>query len=141
MDQSQLPPTTGQPTPSFIPTSSTPSPNTTIPTSTPEIKPTNTTLPENTQPGYSFSYNPTSSAVPAFSTFFPTSGQPSSSQQILQPNLFQTGPSIIHSTPFQPPLQLGVQYQQPQFQHTSGARQDGFDDRYDEEFGGYQDEG
>ncbi|XP_022023538.1 extensin-like [Helianthus annuus] len=125
------PPTTGEPTPPFIPSSTQPSPNITTPASTPEIKPTNTTLPENTQSEYSFSYNPTSSAVPAYSTFFPTASQPSSSQ-IPPPNLYQTGPSIIHSTPFQPRVQ---------FQHTSRVRQDGFDDEFEDDFVGYDEEG
>ncbi|XP_021991612.1 probable serine/threonine-protein kinase DDB_G0281745 [Helianthus annuus] len=129
------PPTTGQTTPSTPPPVST-----TNPTPIHELKPTNPTLHTSTQTEHTFSYHP-SSTVPPFSSFFPTSGQSPSSQQIPPPQ-FQPNSSIVHTTStFQPPLQPGLQYQQPQFLQTIGARRDGYDDGYEEEFAGYEEEG
>jgi hypothetical protein len=128
MDQSPPPPpTTGQ-----IPF--TPPPNPSKPTSTAEIKPPNTTLPQICQTEGTFSFGPSFSGVPPFSSFFPSSGQSSSSTSQPRPpaGLFHIDPPIVHATSSIPP---NVQYQ------TVGGGGDMYNDGYDDDFEGYDEEG
>ncbi|KAL8225888.1 hypothetical protein R6Q57_018445 [Mikania cordata] len=139
MADPQIPPTTDQSTSSFIPTSTQPSPNT-IYSPTFGVPPTNTTPLATTQSEHAFTYNP-SSVVPPFSTFFPSSGQSSSTQQI-PPNQFQPNSTIVHTTStFQPLTQSGFHHPTSQFVQSSGVGGDGVDGGYEEEFEGYEEEG
>ncbi|XP_022041080.1 uncharacterized protein LOC110943653 [Helianthus annuus] len=79
MDPPPPPPTTGEPIQPFIPKSTQPSPNTTIPTNTTEptiiqnVTPTNTTQPITTQDEPTITFNP-STTIPPLSHFFPGAG-------------------------------------------------------------------
>ncbi|KAL8214092.1 hypothetical protein R6Q57_003541, partial [Mikania cordata] len=115
MADPQIPPTTDQSTSSFIPTSTQPSPNT-IYSPTYEVTPNNTTHPTPTslEPNHTFS---PSTTIPPLSYFFPNFGQSSS--------------TMVHaSSSIRPPTQVG-----------SGPIGDGYGDRYEEEFKGYEEEG
>ncbi|KAL8226069.1 hypothetical protein R6Q57_018626, partial [Mikania cordata] len=122
MADPQIPPTTDQSTSSFIPTSTQPSPNT-IYSPTYEVTPNNTTHPTPTslEPNHTFS---PSTTVPPLSYFFPNLGQSSS--------------TIVHaSSSIRPPTQVGS----GPIGQTSGIQGDGYGDRYEEEFKGYEEEG
>ncbi|KAJ0795307.1 putative retrotransposon gag domain-containing protein [Helianthus annuus] len=140
MADSQIPPTTGQTTSSFIPTSTQPSPNTTIPNSTTiptpphDTTPTNTTQPITTQEEPTITFNP-STTIPPLSHFFPGAG-PSYSSHTIAPIS-----TIFHATStFRPSNQAGFQYSTLPFRQSSGIQGDGYDEGF-EEFEGYDEDG
>ncbi|XP_022013917.1 uncharacterized protein PB18E9.04c-like [Helianthus annuus] len=139
MADSQIPPTTGQTTSPFIPTSTQPSPKTTIPTTTTEltilhnVTPDNTTQPITTQEEPTITFNP-SSTIPPLSHFFLGAGQ-SSSNYTIAPNS-----TIVHATSFRPSNQSGFQYSTFPFGQSSGIGGDGYEEGY-EDFEGYDEDG
>ncbi|XP_021995519.1 altered inheritance of mitochondria protein 3-like [Helianthus annuus] len=140
MDPPPPPPTTGELIPPFIPSSTQPSPNTTIPntmtdpTQPHDATPTNTTQPITTQEEPTLTFNP-STTIPPFSHFFLGAGQSSSTYSIA-PNS-----TIVHATStFRPSNQSGFQYSTLPFGQSSGIEGDGYEEGY-EDFEGYEEEG
>ncbi|KAJ0489054.1 putative transcription factor interactor and regulator CCHC(Zn) family [Helianthus annuus] len=136
MADSQIPPTTSQSSSSFIPTSTQPSPNTTLPNTTAEFTPSNVTQPITTQTEPTITYNP-STTIPPLSHFFPPTTGQSSSTFTIAPNS-----TIVHTTSsFRPQQQQsGFQYSTIPFGQTSGIQGDGYDDGF-EDYEGYEDDG
>ena len=136
MQETQIPPTTGQTTSSFLPTSTQPSPNTTMPntitnpTLPHDSTPTHTTQPIYTQVEPNLTFSP-ASTIPPFSHFFPTTGQSSSTYPLPQ------GSTVIHTTStYRPPTQSGFQYSSFPIGQSSGFQRDRYDDGYEEEYSG-----
>ncbi|XP_021971326.1 circumsporozoite protein-like [Helianthus annuus] len=134
------PPTTGEPIPPFIPLSTQPSPNTTMPNTTTDptpphdVPPPNTTPPITTQVQPTLTFNP-STTIPSFSHFFPALGQSSSTYPLPQSS------TVIHATSsFRPPNKLGFQYSCFPFGQSSGIGGYGYEEGY-EEFEGYEEDG